>query len=130
MTKLLLVEKTATTRKEIACGTDRNDLALIAQCEFLHSNVLSPLVRDGRVRIDDDTTLEIEEEETMDVQTALERMKPQSDEFDAMSKLADAWRAITMTPIVDDDYPEVRHRYEGALRDFLRACKANGRTMT
>jgi hypothetical protein len=64
MTKLLLVEKTATTRKEIACGTDRSDLALIAQCEFLHHNVIHRLVNDGRCEIDAETTLEIEEEQT------------------------------------------------------------------
>lgn len=56
-------------------------------------------------------------------------MQKQGDEFNAMADLAKAWNAITMTPIVDDDYPEVRHRYEGALRTFLAACKANGRTM-
>lgn len=32
-----------------------------------------------------------------------------------------------MTPIVDDDYPEARHDYEAALKDFLVACVANGR---
>lgn len=33
------------------------------------------------------------------------------------------------TAVVDDDYPEVRHDYEGALRKFMRALKANGRDM-
>lgn len=56
-------------------------------------------------------------------------MQKQSDEFDAMADLAKAWNGITMTPIVDDDYPEVRHRYEGALRTFLKACEANGRAI-
>lgn len=56
-----------------------------------------------------------------------DRMALQSAEFDAMEKLAAAWRALTMTPIVDDDYPQVRHHYEGALGAFLTACKANGR---
>ena len=54
-------------------------------------------------------------------------MDAQSAEFDAMEKLAAAWRSLTMTAIVDDDYPRVRHQYEGALRAFLTACKANGR---
>jgi hypothetical protein len=64
MPHLILVERTKTGSKEIACGTDRSDLALIAQCEFLHENVLGALVIDGRVRIDAETTLEIEEQTT------------------------------------------------------------------
>lgn len=64
MPRLILVEKTKTSRKEIACGTDRSDLALIAQCEFLHLNVLGRLVIDGSARIDDEMTLEIEEQLT------------------------------------------------------------------
>lgn len=64
MARLLLVEKTGTNRREIACGTDPSDLALIAQCEFLHENVLGPLVREGTARLDENTTLEIEEEKT------------------------------------------------------------------
>lgn len=63
MTRLILVEKTKTECKEIACGTDRNDLALIAQCEFLHENVIGRLIHDGVARIDAETTLEIEEVE-------------------------------------------------------------------
>lgn len=58
-----------------------------------------------------------------------ERMKLQSAEFDAAEELMDAIRAHGLTPVVDDDYPEVRHRYESALKRFLAACKANGRTM-
>jgi hypothetical protein len=58
-----------------------------------------------------------------------ERMKLQRAEFDAADNLANAIRAHGMTPVVDDDYPEVRQRYEDALREFLSACKANGRTM-
>jgi hypothetical protein len=58
-----------------------------------------------------------------------DRMKLQRAEFDAADNLASAIRAHGMTPIVDDDYPEVRHRYESALREFLSACKANGRTL-
>jgi hypothetical protein len=65
----------------------------------------------------------------MDIEKVLADMKPQSDEFDAAIEFAKAVRAIEMTPIVDDDYPEVRHRYEGALKTLLLACKANGRTV-
>jgi NTP pyrophosphatase (non-canonical NTP hydrolase) len=63
----------------------------------------------------------------MNTDEMLAAMKPQSDEFDAMDALAKEWRRVQMTPIVDDDYPEVRHAYEGAVRTFLTACKANGR---
>ena len=31
------------------------------------------------------------------------------------------------TPVVEDDYPAVRARYEAALRTFLVACGRNGR---
>lgn len=58
-----------------------------------------------------------------------QRMKTQNDEFDAVDRLAKKWKLLQSTPVVDDDYPEVRHYYEGAVRDFLAACKANGRTM-
>lgn len=56
-------------------------------------------------------------------------METQRAEFDAMERLAKSWKALQLTPIVDDDYPEYRHYYESALRGFLEACKANGRTM-
>jgi hypothetical protein len=59
---LILVERTKTGSKEIACGTDRCDLALMAQCEFLHESVLGPLIREGIARLDEETTLEIEEQ--------------------------------------------------------------------
>lgn len=64
MPHLILFERTKTSCKEIACGTDRSDLALMAQCEFLHENVLGPLIREGIARLDGETTLEIEEQTT------------------------------------------------------------------
>lgn len=62
-----------------------------------------------------------------DPMTMNARMELQCAEFDAMDVLAKAYGSLQLTPIVDDDYPAVRHRYEGALRTFLSACKANGR---
>lgn len=56
-------------------------------------------------------------------------MQTQTDEFDAVGKLVKAFKALTMTPIVDDDYSEVRHHYESAMRSMLVACKNNGREM-
>lgn len=54
-----------------------------------------------------------------------DRMKAQSDEFDALDLLIKAYHA--MPPIVDDDYPEMRHYYEGRMRNFIEALKNNGR---
>jgi hypothetical protein len=51
----------------------------------------------------------------------------QNAEFDAVGELAEQYRRIQLTPIVDDDYPEVRHHYESAMRCLVRAIKANGR---
>lgn len=55
-----------------------------------------------------------------------DQMVLQTAEFDACAELAKQYRRITMTPVVDDDYPEVRHDYEVALAIFLRACTRNG----
>lgn len=67
---------------------------------------------------------------TFDHKAYLAKMKPQGDEFDACNELSKAYIGITSTPIVDDDYPAVRHAYESALRAFLRACQANGRALS
>ena len=50
----------------------------------------------------------------------------QNAEFDTLTKLAERWGTLKQVPVVDDDYPAYRHRYEGALRDFLAAVNANG----
>lgn len=59
--------------------------------------------------------------------SAPDRMELQRSEFDAADEFAKQVRRIQMTAVVDDDYPEVRHDYESALRDLLKACEANGR---
>lgn len=56
-----------------------------------------------------------------------DRMVLQNAEFDALERLMATTNGLFQTAVVDDDYPEMRHRYEGALHDFLQACKANGR---
>jgi NTP pyrophosphatase (non-canonical NTP hydrolase) len=53
----------------------------------------------------------------------VDRMKAQRDEFNAMAKLASAYKALPA--VVDDDYPEMRHAYEGAIRNFIDALKVN-----
>lgn len=55
------------------------------------------------------------------------KLETQSKEFDAVAELAKQYRRITMTPIVDDDYPEVRRDYERALSGLIAALRANGR---
>jgi hypothetical protein len=52
-------------------------------------------------------------------------MDRQNAEFDALTKLVEAFRIHNTVAVVDDDYPEVRHKYEAALKDFLRICSAN-----
>lgn len=51
----------------------------------------------------------------------------QNREFTALTELAKRWSTLQQVAVVDDDYPEVRHRYEGAMTDFLAAIEANGR---
>ena len=60
----------------------------------------------------------------------MKQMKLQNAEFDAAARFGETLRAHNMTAVVDDDYPEVRHHYESALADLLRAMKANGRFET
>jgi NTP pyrophosphatase (non-canonical NTP hydrolase) len=52
-------------------------------------------------------------------------METQSAEFDALCNLWKAYSALP--PIVDDDYPEMRHYYERAMRELVEALIANGR---
>lgn len=60
---------------------------------------------------------------------ATDRIDLQNAEFDALTKLGEQWQRLQMTPVVDDDYPEMRHYYEAAMRTFLDAVAANGRTL-
>lgn len=54
-----------------------------------------------------------------------DRMDLQNAEFDALRKLRTAFDYLCRVPIVDDYYPEVRHRYECALDEFLTATLRN-----
>lgn len=53
------------------------------------------------------------------------RMDRQNAEFAAVAQLAIDYRRVSMTPVVDDDYPEVRHGYESAMSELLRVLKEN-----
>ncbi|QDJ96265.1 hypothetical protein Xoosp13_78 [Xanthomonas phage Xoo-sp13] len=52
-------------------------------------------------------------------------IKRQRNEFDAVLDLVNAYNSLA--PIVDDDYPETRYRYEMALGGLVEAMKANER---
>lgn len=54
-------------------------------------------------------------------------MNLQSKEFDAAENLAKLLKTLQYTPVIDDDYPRVRHEYESALADFIQSMKDNGR---
>jgi len=49
----------------------------------------------------------------------------QNAEFDAMDALIKSYKRCVDTPVVDDDYPEMRHYYESSLKDFIDALKNN-----
>lgn len=55
------------------------------------------------------------------------KLKLQNDEFKALDELIRALNRHDEVAVVDDDYPSVRHAYEGALANFIAAMKANGR---
>lgn len=59
----------------------------------------------------------------------MDRFQLQTAEFDAAAHLVEQYRRLTLTPIVDDDYPKVRFEYDQAVRIFIEACAANGHKM-
>lgn len=62
---------------------------------------------------------------SIDMKETMKRLELQNAEFDALRALGEKFRNLERTPVVDDDYPEVRHYYESALRAFVAALKAN-----
>lgn len=56
-----------------------------------------------------------------------DRIDIQNEEFDAVDRLVKQYKRITLIAVVDDDYPEVRHGYENAVRSLIKAFQANGR---
>lgn len=58
----------------------------------------------------------------------MDRMRTQSEEFEAMEELYKAWRALRETAVVDDDYMLIRSRYEMARVQYVEAMKKNGRS--
>lgn len=50
-------------------------------------------------------------------------LKRQTAEFQTLAELIDAYRALP--PVVDDDYPEQRHKYEAKMHVFIEALRMN-----
>lgn len=65
----------------------------------------------------------------MNMEAMNKRLDLQNAEFDAVRELAMQMRRIEMTPVVDDDYPEVRYGYEGAVDGAMVAFRNNGRSL-
>jgi hypothetical protein len=59
--------------------------------------------------------------------TKPDRIALQNAEFDAVRELAEQYRRVTMTAVVDDDYPSVRADYERAVRMVIDTFRENGR---
>jgi hypothetical protein len=58
-----------------------------------------------------------------------DRLELQNVEFRAARALAEALRIHDMVAVVDDDYPEVRHKYESAVNTLIDAFRKNGRVL-
>lgn len=56
-----------------------------------------------------------------------DEIRLQNQEFEALTALARQWERLRLTPVVDDDYPQIRHEYESALRVFVGAYNTNRR---
>lgn len=56
-------------------------------------------------------------------------IESQDEEFLAVMELCVQWRRIQLTPVVDDDYPAVRHDYELAINNLLIYAVRNGRRL-
>ena len=58
---------------------------------------------------------------------AMNTAQTQNEEFRTLTELARIWTDLQSVPVVDDDYPYFRSRYEGALHHFLISAANNGR---
>lgn len=57
----------------------------------------------------------------------MKRIDIQNREFDAVASLAKKYDLLCGIPVVDNDYPEYRSRYEASVRSLIKAFKDNGR---
>ena len=53
----------------------------------------------------------------------MNKIDKQNKEFDAVAAVSAAYKGLA--PIVDDDYPQTRHRYEGGIQRLLDALALN-----
>lgn len=56
-----------------------------------------------------------------------DRIELQNIEFRAARALAKALEIHDKCAVVDDDYPEIRHKYESAVKTLIDAFRMNGR---
>lgn len=78
------------------------------------------------MEIDDFSRKNLAPPNQMSMQDALNRnARKQSREFDALEQLINAYQGLPA--VVDDHYPEARHRYETALRRFINTIHDNQR---
>ena len=56
-----------------------------------------------------------------------DRAKKQREEFDALDKMYEKYRALCLTLVTNSSFESVRRDYDFALDAFLRACARNGR---
>ncbi|WOE76350.1 hypothetical protein [Alterisphingorhabdus coralli] len=61
------------------------------------------------------------------VSEILGKLHLQNAEFDALTALIKAKEHHDCVPVVDEQYQEARHNYEGALEHFIKAMEENGR---
>lgn len=55
----------------------------------------------------------------------VDRIDLQNAEFAAVSRLVSHYRKVTLTPPVDDNYPQVRRDYDRALADLIKKVRKN-----
>lgn len=66
-------------------------------------------------------------DDKVDLKQTRRLIKMQNKEFDAADAFAKTLKAHNNTSVVDDNYPNVRFRYELALTNLLEAMKENNR---
>jgi hypothetical protein len=62
-----------------------------------------------------------------ELELAFDAIDLQNAEFDAAGAVCKALAVVLSVAVVDDEYPEVRHKYDSAVRSFIDALRANGR---
>jgi hypothetical protein len=69
----------------------------------------------------------LEEGRVANLSATMDGIEKQNAEFDALDVLIICYQRMMRVAVVDDDYPEVRHQYETAMKVFIVAAANNGR---